>query len=109
MSHLALFLTILESSVDECLIPGNDSIISKCPANIIPFSFLFTQCRHRILSKCYCEPFCSFDRCSLQKPPDRCLDGVDSKWVWSSDSKSWVAQLDGNGIQKALLHTYSFR
>ena len=92
---------IIESSVDECLIPGvkDDFINSKCPANIMPFTFLFTHCRHRTLSKCYCETFCSFDRCTLQKPPASCLDGVDSKWVWSSGSKSWIAQLNENGIQ----------
>ena len=86
--------------MDECSIPGKDIIDashthSNCPAKTIPYTIYSTYCwviGKGPFGKCYCENFCSWDRCLLRNPPEDCIFGTNSTWVWNSRTKFWVAQ-----------------
>ena len=42
---------------------------------------------------CFCsEPHCSWEKCRLSEPPDECLIGTGSIWLWDSQKNYWVAQ-----------------
>ena len=54
---------------------------------------------------CYCEPHCRWDKCRLQEAPVECLIGTNSIWLWDSQEKYWVAQVQGtvNYITKCII------
>ena len=58
------------------------SIDYKC-TNIHPTSCLPT---------CLCEEHCAWDRCHLKNPPEKCLLGTNSVWMWDVKNEYWVAQ-----------------
>ena len=40
---------------------------------------------------CYCEDHCSWEKCFLATPPERCLSGTDGAWYWMFDEMYWTA------------------
>ena len=46
---------------------------------------------------CTCNEHCSWDLCRNLLPPNKCLAGTGSVWVWDHLKHAWVAQInDGN-------------
>ena len=41
---------------------------------------------------CFCEDHCSWDVCRLQKPPEKCLSGTNSSWVWDYEKMHFTAR-----------------
>ena len=42
---------------------------------------------------CYCEDHCSWERCTLSEPPQKCLYGTNAEWKW--DLRWWSAKYIG--------------
>ena len=68
-----------------------------CPENTIDYhancsTSAVSSCEK--LEKCFCEDHCSWDKCYLLEPPQRCLSGSkeESEWFWDSGNNYWVAQ-----------------
>ena len=44
---------------------------------------------------CFCEDHCSWKRCKMDKPPQRCLDHAKREWVYDKELKYWRTNLIG--------------
>ena len=45
---------------------------------------------------CFCEDHCSWEKCSLDEKPDKCLSNQYAMWVWDPRYSYWTAQYKGN-------------
>ena len=76
-----LFSSIKEYS--DVLIPSS----SGCPENT-------RGCEEFSCPRtCYCEDHCSWERCTLSEPPQKCLHGTNAEWKW--DLRWWSAKYIG--------------
>lgn len=83
---------------DPNLIPMVDDINEKCPhgTRLVDWTMKFQYVdatTTKVLWYCYCEEFCRWDICRLDKPPQTCLAGTKSYWFWDSTKRHWVAQI----------------
>ena len=46
---------------------------------------------------CYCEDHCSWERCTLSEPPQKCLHGTNAEWKW--ELRRWSAKYIGKYIK----------
>ena len=67
----------------DVLIPGDEG----CPKHTIGCIGLGCP------TTCYCEDRCSWERCTLLKPPEECLRGTNS--TWQLGLKHWIAKSTG--------------
>ena len=49
-------------------------------------------------SSCLCEEHCFWDGCYLEIPPEKCLSGTKSSWLWSAEDGFWIAQIQGKSF-----------
>ena len=93
-------MLILDESASDynlnvSLIPRSTQ--QNCPA--------YSEFRERF-GVCTCNEHCSWDLCRSLLPPNDCLAGTGSVWVWDHLKHAWVAQID-NG-NEAYFKTYYF-
>ena len=73
----------------------NGAIEYKCVGSEIDGKHkVWPECQ----SSCLCEEHCFWDRCYLKIPPETCLSGTKSSWLWNAKEGFWVAHAQGKSF-----------
>ena len=44
------------------------------------------------IDTCFCEDHCSWNKCRLAKPPNKCLENTVFEWKWNLVENHWTAK-----------------
>ena len=44
------------------------------------------------MDTCFCEDHCSWNKCRLAKPPNKCLENTVFEWKWNLVENHWTAK-----------------
>ena len=95
---------IQSSTSDPKLIPR----VAQCQegTRLVEYTQRYDYYLVKITYYCSCGQFCRWDICRLDNPPNECLAGTQSHWLWDVHKHHWVAQVSkDNGKNNDTIRT----